>query len=222
MSPAFALALSSLLLAGSAQASQEACQKAAHDHTSFKAILSDDPSNRPQYETVERKGDRVLITRYVGDQKRVVRDTVAGLFAKENVIYAGDGPSTTMGFSHSTDLTKLLPLQPDTSVAYRMVMARQGVWQPVVSDSRLTVGARRTLYVGDCALPGIDLTIESTQAGTSTRVRTKVGYSPDLAYPVETTIEMQNNAGTKSFVTKLRDIEAWTGGTPQVPSTAPK
>lgn len=197
-----------------ALASPDACRQAARDHTSFKAILSDGPGNAPQYETVKRDvGNGVEITRYIGDQKRSVRDTIGGLFAKENIFYWNGVENLRMGFSHSVPVDKFLPLRPGTSADYTIVSSRSGRLVPVVSKAKLTVGGEHDVAVGDCHLHGIDLTITTASSGKD-GPSTVIGvvYVPDLAYPVDMTIEVDTAGTVKRLVTKVRDIEPWQDG----------
>lgn len=209
MGPKWALAMAIALAATPALADDTACMNAARDHTSFKAIISDDDSGKPQYDTVQRGSDgEVIVTRYIADQKRLVRHTLFGLFSKENEVWMG-GTGVRFGMSHSIDVTKLMPLKPHSTVKYRTTTVREGTMVPQFSDVSLTVGEAHDAMIGGCKLPVIDVTVETRSPNTELIVTFKGAFSPDLAYPLDSSVEVVKKADVKTFVTKLREIQPW-------------
>jgi len=209
MAPKWTLALAIVLCATPALADDAACKQAAKDHASFKAIISDDDAGKPQYETVERgNDDRVVITRYVADQKRMVRYTIHGLFAKENEVTMG-GTSVRFGISHTIDVAKLMPLKPNTSAKYQSVMVREGTFQPQYSDVTLTVGEAHEAALGGCTLQVFDVTVESHAPAMGLVSTFKAAFAPALDYSLDSSLEIARNANVKTYVTKLREIQPW-------------
>jgi hypothetical protein len=204
------LALAIACAASPALADDAACRQAAQDHTSFKAIISDDDSGKPQYETVERgKNDgMVAISHYTADQKRTVRHTIGGLFSKENDVLVG-GSAYHFGMSHSIDITKLLPLKPATSVKFRTIMVREGTLLPQYSEVTLTTGNARQDSLGGCTLQVIDVTVVSRAAVQDVVTTFKAAFVPALDYPLESSVEVVRKADVKTYVTKLREIQPW-------------
>jgi hypothetical protein len=209
MAPKWSLALAIVLGVTPALADDAACKQAAQDHASYKAIISDDDSGKPQYETVDRSSDdRVVITRYTAEQKRLVRYTIHGLFSKENDVVMG-GSFYRFGISHSIDVAKLWPLKPGTSAKFQTVMVREGTFQPQISDVTLTVGEPREASLGGCTLQVFDVTVASHSPAMGGDSTFKSAFAPALDYPLESSLEMARGANVKTYVTKLREIEPW-------------
>jgi hypothetical protein len=200
-----------VLLAGPSLANDEACLKAARDHGSYKAILSDDPSGRPQFETVRRGTDDIVeATRYVAGEKRAVRITRFGIFGRENKFPVG-GRLVSFGVSHSIDPARLMPLKPGTNVTYKTITVDSRSFFPQFTDVKFSVGAEHDVMLGACRLPAFDLTIVSRTASTGITATENLVFAPDIAYALQNTIELVDGAKVKTFVTNLRDIEDWQG-----------
>lgn len=197
-------------LAGPALADDASCVKAARDHGSFKAVLSDAAVDRPQYELVKRDGTHdVEATRYVGGVKQLVRHALYGLFVKETEAFFG-GNDVRYGYSHSIDVQTIMPLKPNTSVTYKLVATRSDKFDPQFSDGKLTVGGERDVMLGGCKLHVIDLVFESQATSKNVHTRASLAYAPDLAYSVEISNETSVGGTARTSVTTLRAIEDWT------------
>jgi hypothetical protein len=198
------------VVAGPAVASDEACLKAVRDHGSFKAILNDDSSGKPQYETVRRgSGDAVEITRYVGGEKQMVRKTLYGLFAQEMEVTRG-GNTMRYAWSHTIDLRTLMPLKPGASADYKTIMTRADKFDPQFATASLTVTGQREIKLGACSVKLTDLVIESRQTtGKPVASRNVIAYAPDLAYPLEMLVEIKLDTRTINNATTVRAIEDW-------------
>ena len=103
-----------------ALASDADCERARDHHADFKAVLDNDSTGKAQFETVKRGSDGIVtVTRWVDGNKRIVRHTLRGLFTKETEIIFGTR-TNKMGFVPNIDVSKLFPLQPNSSAQYRV------------------------------------------------------------------------------------------------------
>ncbi|MBV9221215.1 MAG: hypothetical protein JO366_11905 [Methylobacteriaceae bacterium] len=206
-----------LILATPAMAADADCEKAARDHTDFKAVLDNDPSGKPQYETVRHEADHLVeVTHYTGGEKRMVRTSLYGLFLKEYQAILGDKTVRT-GVSRSVDPETLMPLKPNTSLQFKNTTATDAKLGAEVADVKVDVGGEREIAIGGCRLQAIDLTIVSRPLGRDLMITTKLAYVPDLAYPVEFNTELVMNGKTTTGTMKVQSIEPWDGKVPASP-----